>query len=67
MGTERKSIMISTRVPAELLARVDYVVRNSEPETVKNRSTAVLAALLTWLPNEETRLTNLGVLQKKTR
>lgn len=67
MTPERKSTMVSARLPRELVARVDFVVRNSEPETVKNRSTALEMAVLAWLPNEEERLRSLGVLSKKVR
>lgn len=67
MSEERKSIMVSARLPAALVARVDFIVRNSEPELVRNRSTAVELALLAWLPDEETRLEKLGVLAKKAR
>ena len=65
MGQESK--MVSVRLPVALVARVDFVVRNSEPEMVKNRTAAVASALIAWLPNEETRLQNLGVIPKKTR
>ena len=59
--------MVSVRLPVALVARVDFVVRNSEPEMVKNRTAAVASALVAWLPLEETRLQNLGVIPKKTR
>lgn len=49
------------------MARVDFVVRNSDPEIVKNRSAALSMALAIWLPNEETRLVNLGIIPKKAR
>lgn len=67
MPDERKSIMVSLRLPIALVARIDFVVRNSEPEEVKNRSVALHMAVEAWLPNEEQRLVNLGVLAKKTR
>ena len=53
MATERKTVMISARLPADLVARADYVVANTEGP-VKNRSTAVMAALEGWLPPLET-------------
>lgn len=59
--------MISARVPAALVVRLDYVARNTENTAVKNRSTAVLAALETWLAAQEQRLVDLGVISKKTR
>lgn len=67
MTPERKSTMISARVPAAAVSRVDFVVRNIDSETVKNRSAAVLAALEAWLPGQEDRLRELGILAKKTR
>jgi len=39
MSTERKT-MISARLPAALIARVDFVARNIDTEAVKNRSAA---------------------------
>lgn len=62
MGTERKSTMVSARLPTVLVERVDYVVRNSEPELVRNRSEAFHKALEAWLPNEEQRLIAAGVM-----
>ena len=52
MATERKTVMISARLPASLVARVDFVARNTEGE-IKNRSGAVQAALEDWLPGHE--------------
>jgi len=66
MTPERKSTMISARVPAAVVSRVDFVVRNIDNETVNNRSAAVLAALEAWLPAQEQRLEKLGILAKKT-
>lgn len=67
MTPERKDTRVCARLPKTLMERVDYVVRNSEPEQVKNRSTALQLALLAWLPTEEKRLMQLGVLPKKAR
>ncbi len=67
MTQERKETMISARVPPTVVTRVDYVVRNTDNEAVKNRSTAVLAALETWLTAQEERLRELGVLPRKPR
>lgn len=58
MATERKDTMVSVRLPAPLVARVDYVARNTE-DYVKNRSVAVLAALEAWLPEQEQRVERL--------
>jgi len=66
MSTERKT-MISARLPAALIARVDFVARNIDTEAVKNRSAAVHAALETWLPAQERRLEELGIIPKKAR
>lgn len=68
MPAERKkSVMVSARLPAALVERVDYVTRNTDSKTVDNRSTAVRAALEGWLPAQEKKLEELGVLQKKAR
>ena len=61
-----QSKMISVRLPKELVARVDFVARNA-PGPVKNRSTAVLAALKEWLSGQEKGLADLGLLPKKAR
>lgn len=66
MAPERK-IMISARVSAALVTRLDFVARNSDHPSVKNRSTAVCVALETWLKAQEDRLVELGVLSKKAR
>lgn len=65
MTPERKSTMISARVPSVLISRVDFIVRNIDSEVVKNRSAALLAALEAWLPGQEDRLRELGILPKK--
>jgi predicted DNA-binding protein len=67
MDTERKTVMISGRLPTALVERLDYVTRNIDSETVKNRSAALREALEAWLPGREDRLRELGVLAKKTR
>lgn len=66
MGLERKSTRISARLPAALIERADFVARNTEG-AIKNRSIALRAALEAWLPGQEDRLRELGVLAKKTR
>jgi metal-responsive CopG/Arc/MetJ family transcriptional regulator len=65
MATERKSIMISVRLPVALATRLDYAVRNTDAEGVKNRSTAVCSAIEGWLPGQEKRLVELGIIPKK--
>lgn len=69
MSDERKrSTMISARLPTDLVARLDFVVRNTNPDHVKNRSTAVRVALEEWLPTEERALEKLGItVPKKAR
>lgn len=68
MTFERKSKRIDARVPAGLVARVDYVVRNLDGDTAKNRSTAMQAALEAWLPAQEKRIEELlGTAPKKAR
>lgn len=66
MGTERKNTMVSARLPETLVERVDFIVRNVDTHPY-NRSAAVQLALEAWLPAQEQRLTELGILQKKTR
>lgn len=65
MPPERKSAMVSVRLSAALAARLDFVVRNVDTEGIKNRSTAVVAALAHWLPTQEARLEELGIITKK--
>jgi len=65
MPAELKATMFSARVPASLVARVDFVVRNNPPEIVKNRSVAVQLALEAWCRDEEKKLQALGVIPKK--
>jgi predicted DNA-binding protein len=67
MDPERNSVMISGRLPKALVERLDYVTRNIDSETVKNRSAALREALEAWLPGREDRLRELGILAKKTR
>lgn len=62
-----EKIMISARLPVSLVARVDFVARNTDDGPVKNRSTAMQAAVETWLQSEETKLEARGLLQKKAR
>jgi Arc/MetJ-type ribon-helix-helix transcriptional regulator len=65
MPTERKSTMISARLPSELVARVDFVTRNNGD--VRNRSTALRAALEDWLPGLEHDIRKqLGTPPKKS-
>jgi Arc/MetJ-type ribon-helix-helix transcriptional regulator len=52
MPPERKTAMVSVRLPASLVARVDFVVKNTDGD-LKNRSVALQAALETWLPGQE--------------
>jgi predicted DNA-binding protein len=67
MDPERKTVMISGRLPAALVERLDYVTRNIDSETVKNRSAALREALEAWLPGREDRLRELGILAGKPR
>jgi Arc/MetJ-type ribon-helix-helix transcriptional regulator len=67
MSTEKKTIMISGRLPAALVERVDYVTRNIDSDTIKNRSAALREALEAWLPGREDRLRELGVMAAKVR
>lgn len=67
MAVERKTVMLSARLPGLLVDRLDYVTRNTEHESTSNRSMALRTALEAWLPAQEERLRELGVLAKKTR
>lgn len=67
MAVERKDVMVSARLPKPLVARVDYVARNIDSDILKNRSAVLQAALEAFLPSQEDRLVQLGVLQKKAR
>ena len=65
MATERKSVMISARLPQATVARVDFVVRNIDTDDVLTRSAALQAALDAWLPGQEKRLVELGLTPPK--
>lgn len=56
MGSERKTVMVSARLPASLVARVDFVVNNTTEDGIRSRSAAVQSALESWLPGEEKTL-----------
>jgi metal-responsive CopG/Arc/MetJ family transcriptional regulator len=64
MSPERKSAMISLRLPADLVERLDYVTRNNARD-IRSRSEAIHCAILAWLPAEEARLTSLGLTPPK--
>lgn len=66
MANECKSPMVSARLPRLLVERVDFVTRNTDGD-ITNRSKALRAALETWLPAQEERLMQLGILPKKAR
>lgn len=59
--------MISARFPDNLVERMDFVVRNPPTPDIKNRSTALQTAVEAWLPGQEAKLQELGILPKKTR
>lgn len=59
--------MVSVRLPTALIARVDFVARNTDAVGIKNRSTALFSAVEAWLPGQERRLEELGLIAKKTR
>lgn len=70
MSPERKATMVSARLPASLVARVDFLTKNTEGD-LRSRSAALQAALEHWLPEQERvlekRLEQLGVTSKKVR
>lgn len=65
MANERK--MISVRLPVALRNRVDFVARNNDSENIKDRSSAIVAAIETWLPSQEDKIRALGVNVPKAR
>jgi predicted transcriptional regulator len=67
MTPERKSTMVSARLPTALVERVDFVTRNIDSDSLITRSAAVAAALEAWLPAQEERLAELGLIPKKVR
>lgn len=64
MTTESKTAMISLRLPHALVARADFIARNTSGD-IKSRSAALKAALEVWLPDQERKLQELGVIPKK--
>jgi Arc/MetJ-type ribon-helix-helix transcriptional regulator len=52
MPPERKTVMVSVRLPASLVGRADFVVKNTDGD-IRNRSVALQAALEAWLPGQE--------------
>ncbi|MEL7086938.1 MAG: hypothetical protein AAGL98_00605 [Planctomycetota bacterium] len=65
MAAERKDVMISARVPKPLVARADFIARNIDSDGLRNRSLIVQAALEAFLPVQEQRLRDLGIIPKK--
>lgn len=59
--------MVSARLSTGLVARVDFVTRNIDNDSVVTRSAAIAAALEAWLPTQEERLAELGLIPKKAR
>lgn len=60
MASELKTLMVSVRLPASVVERLDYVARNNDTG-LRNRSEAVEAAIAAWLPRQEERLKTLGL------
>lgn len=68
MGEERKSVMVSGRLPAVLVERLDYVTRNTDTGPTINRTGALRASLEKWLPEQERQIQErLGGAAKKVR
>lgn len=61
----KKSTMVSVRLPQGLFERLDFVARNTDDPGVKNRSTAIYEAVAAWIPGQEKRLVDLGIIPKK--
>ena len=66
MSSERK-IMISARLPSDLVDRVAFVARNIDNDALATRSAVVETALESWLPTAEKRLRELGLSPPKKR
>jgi metal-responsive CopG/Arc/MetJ family transcriptional regulator len=67
MPPERKTVMVSLRLPANLVERLDYVTRNNARD-IRSRSEAIHCAVVAWLSVEEPKLVHLGLtLPKKAR
>jgi len=65
MEAERKSRMVSARVSIAVVARVDFVVRNTTGSDTRSRSAALHTALEYWLNVKENELYAQGVLPAK--
>lgn len=57
--------IVTVRLPLELLARIDFVTRNIDSMILVNRSAAIRDALQKWLPVQEQRLIELGIITPK--
>jgi len=66
MSSKRK-LMISARMPVDLIERVDFVVRNIDSDTLATRTMVITAAVESWLPKAEKRLCELGVPPPKRK
>lgn len=64
MSDERK-VMITARLPDDLVKRVDFVAKNTDSEVIVSRSAAIRDALHAWLPKQEQRLVELGIISPK--
>jgi metal-responsive CopG/Arc/MetJ family transcriptional regulator len=60
MSSEIKHL-VSVRLPAALVERIDFVTRNIDGPAPANRSEAILQAVEAWLPAREKRLRELGL------
>lgn len=58
-------VMITVRLPNSTVRRVDFVARNTDSKGIVNRSTAIRDALDKWLPEQEKRLAELGILPEE--
>jgi Arc/MetJ-type ribon-helix-helix transcriptional regulator len=59
MSRARKT-MISVRLPASLIDRLDYAVRNTD-ESQATRSSQIQEAIELWLRSREEQLRKLGL------
>lgn len=60
MNDEPK-VMVTVRLPPDVLDRVDFIARNTDKETIAHRSDAIRVAIEEWLPKEEKHLMGLGI------
>jgi hypothetical protein len=61
----KKSTRVCVRIPQPVFERLSFVARNTDDPAVVNLSKGVCEAVLAWLPKQEQRLSDLGIIPKK--